>query len=418
MNMQFHILSFEGPDAYARAGGIATRVCGLSQALARQDFATHLWFVGDPALPGHEEQHGVLHHRWCRGLSEHHRAGVYDGEVAKCDDYARSLPPWMFTNVLAPHLRAGGRAVVLAEEWHTAHSVLHLDWLLREHGLRERVVILWNANNTFGFDDVPWSQLVQAAGITTVSRYMRHLMHGRGVTAVVIPNGLGPEAFEDPDPELVRALRTRFSDRVVLTKVARWDPDKAWMSTLDVLQLLRDRGQRPLLVARGGLESYGHQVLRAAAERGFRIAERVAVAPGPTGIVEALGDLSGVDIVNLRTSIDGVLRSALFRASDVVMANSAHEPFGLVGLEAMAAGGLACTGATGEDYAMAGRNAIVLQTGHPGEFVRQFDRVRFHPGTRDAVRAEGFATAKVFDWHAIVERNLLAHIDVSFASIR
>ena len=34
-DLQFHILSFEGPDEYARAGGIASRITGLSEALAR-----------------------------------------------------------------------------------------------------------------------------------------------------------------------------------------------------------------------------------------------------------------------------------------------------------------------------------------------------------------------------------------------
>ena len=54
--MQFHILSFEGPDEYARAGGIASRVTGSLQALADADYETHLWFVGDPAQSGHESQ--------------------------------------------------------------------------------------------------------------------------------------------------------------------------------------------------------------------------------------------------------------------------------------------------------------------------------------------------------------------------
>jgi len=31
---QFHLLSFEGPDLYACAGGLATRVGGLAEALA------------------------------------------------------------------------------------------------------------------------------------------------------------------------------------------------------------------------------------------------------------------------------------------------------------------------------------------------------------------------------------------------
>ncbi|HKE10895.1 MAG TPA: hypothetical protein VKE73_04940, partial [Myxococcota bacterium] len=66
--MQFHVLSFEGPDGYSRAGGIASRIEGLAQGLAGLGFETHLWFVGDPALPGHES-HGTLHlHRWCQWI--------------------------------------------------------------------------------------------------------------------------------------------------------------------------------------------------------------------------------------------------------------------------------------------------------------------------------------------------------------
>jgi hypothetical protein len=41
-------------------------------------------------------------------------------------------------------------------------------------------------------------------------------------------------------------------------------------------------------------------------------------------------------------------------SADAVFANSGHEPFGLVGLETMAAGGVACTGCSGEDYAIPG----------------------------------------------------------------
>ena len=69
---QLHILSFEGPDPYARAGGIASRIGGLAQALAASGFETHLWFVGDPHLPGHES-HGQLQlHRWCQWISLYH----------------------------------------------------------------------------------------------------------------------------------------------------------------------------------------------------------------------------------------------------------------------------------------------------------------------------------------------------------
>ena len=167
MSTQFHLVSFEGPDAYARAGAIATRICGLSEALAELGFETHLWFVGDPDLPGHERR-GQLHlHRWCQWISRYHPRGVYDGQDDKAGDLAGSLPPRML-EVLLPHLQAGGRGVVLAEEWQTVHSVMHLDHLLRQAGLRHRVPILWNANNTFGFDRIDWRALERASTITTV----------------------------------------------------------------------------------------------------------------------------------------------------------------------------------------------------------------------------------------------------------
>jgi arylsulfatase A-like enzyme len=40
--VQFHLLTFEGPDPYAQAGGIASRVTGLAHALAEAGYATHL----------------------------------------------------------------------------------------------------------------------------------------------------------------------------------------------------------------------------------------------------------------------------------------------------------------------------------------------------------------------------------------
>jgi hypothetical protein len=45
----FCLLSFEGPDQYAQAGGLGVRITHLAETLARQGFETHLFFVGDPA---------------------------------------------------------------------------------------------------------------------------------------------------------------------------------------------------------------------------------------------------------------------------------------------------------------------------------------------------------------------------------
>jgi glycosyltransferase involved in cell wall biosynthesis len=407
---QFHLLSFEGPDAYARAGGIATRVTGLARALADRGHETHLWFVGAPDLPGHE-RHGALSlHRWCQWISRGHPNGVYAGEEDKRSDYAASLPPFMMQYKMVPHLLRGGRAVVLAEEWQTVDAVLHLDWLLRRARLRERVSIFWNANNTFGFERIDWARLAAAATIVTVSRYMKHCMRACGVDAVVIPNGLAPESFTEPDPDAVHALRRSVAGRTLIAKVARWDPDKRWLLAVDTVAELKRAGGRPLLVARGGIEAHEFEVLERARAAGLTIAERHAADAGSQGLLRALADTAGADMIVLRSHLDPDARGTLFQAADAVLANSAHEPFGLVGLEAMAVGGLACTGASGEDYAQDGHNALVLQQNDPREFVSLFDRVRRQSGGDRELRRYAALTARQYAWSNVVERSLMPRV--------
>jgi hypothetical protein len=290
--VQFHVLAFEGPDPYAQASGIASRMTGLTQILAATGFETHLWFIGDPDLPGHETRDQLRLHRWCQWLSRAHPEGVYAGEEAKQDDYATSLPPFLLREVLLPHLRQGQRAVILAEEWHTVHAVLHLDWLLRQAGVRHQVTIFWNTNNTFSFHRIDWSRLAQAAVITTVSRYMKHLMQGLGVQALAMPNGLSADAFLSPERQAVAEFRTRLRDRVVITKMARWDPDKRWLLAIDTVSAVQRQGWRPLFIARGGMEAHGAEVIRAAIAKGLRVVERPFPQPGPRGLLRSVGPSS------------------------------------------------------------------------------------------------------------------------------
>jgi glycosyltransferase involved in cell wall biosynthesis len=410
--MQFHILSFEGPDGYARAGGLASRVEGLAQTLAELGHETHLWYVGDPNLPGHE-QHGCLTlHRWCQWVSHYHPAGVYDGEDGKHADYCASLPPFIVDQYIRPYVEAGGHSVVLAEEWHTVDAVLHLDWLLRDAGLRDRANLLWNANNTYGFERIPWDQLARAARITTVSRYMKHKMADLPVDALVIPNGLAPDCFASPERRAVAQMRQRFKGRTVLAKMARFDPDKRWLASIDIVSELKREGRRPLLLARGGSEGHGAEVLRSAHAHGLHVVDRTWSKPGAAGLLEAIADVGDADMVHLHSFVDPDARRVMFRASDVVLANSGHEPFGLVGLEAMAAGGIACTGCSGEDYAVPGQNAIVLETSDPREFVSLYRNLCEQPERAYRMRRAGKQTAQRYSWEQVAEAVLLPRVEI------
>jgi hypothetical protein len=326
--MQFHVLSFEGPDAYSRVGGIATRVEGLTETLAAAGNDTQLWFVGDPDQPGHEFRNSVQLHRWAQWVSRHHPGGVYDGEMGKSAEFARSLPPYLTEEFLMPRVRQGRRAVVLAEEWQTVDAVLHLDYLLRIAGVRDRVSILWNANNTFGFERIPWDRLSAAAVITTVSRYMKHRMKRLGVEALVIPNGLSGDAFEPPDGATLLEFRRRFWGRTLLTKVARWDPDKRWLEVVKIIVEMKKRKWRPLLIARGGTEPYGKQVLLSARAHGLRVIDGRSNGSGLKGMLAATQDVGDADIVNLRSHLDPKSRQTLFNASSVVLANSGSRGHG------------------------------------------------------------------------------------------
>jgi glycosyltransferase involved in cell wall biosynthesis len=426
--LQFHLLSFEGPDPYSLVGGLGTRVLGLSQALAALGHDVHHWFVGAPGLPGCEERRvppiggatdrqpgGVIHlHRWCQWLSAGCPRGVYEGEHAKRDDYARSLPPHLLATIQAHLLRHQGlgQAVVLAEEWQTAPCVQHLHTLLLRAGIRDRVRILWNANDTYGFHEIDWEGLRSAATITTVSQYMKALMSDVAPEAQVISSGLCVEALRPVSPGLVESFAGRCRDRAVLTKIAPWVPTKRWEFAVAFTRACKEHGLRPLLLARGGREPEGDEILRDAAAAGLRVVDR-PLEPGAEGLLDALQALDAVDIINIVTPMDGDSRRLACAGSAAVLANSEHEPFGMVGLETMAAGGVACTGGSGEDYAVPDHNAIVSRSDDPGELIDRLGQLWASPRRDAELRSAGRSTAGRYAWPTVLERELMPHTETS-----
>jgi glycosyltransferase involved in cell wall biosynthesis len=241
-------------------------------------------------------------------------------------------------------------------------------------------------------------------------------MRSLGVDPLVIPNGLDEDAFAIPDRTALVEMYQRFVDRPLLVKMARFDPDKRWTLAIDTLAELKRRGRRPLLLARGGVEAHGVEVLARARQRGLRISERRFTEPGADGLLAALQDTADVDLLMLDSHVDPAARRVLFRSAGAVLANSEHEPFGLVGLEVMAAGGVACTGCSGEDYAVPGQNALVLETNDPQEFVRLFERL--NPDDEHSMRLAGRHTATQYTWDRVIDRALLPRVDSNIRFVR
>ncbi len=205
------ILSFEGPDPYSMVGGLGTRVTEMSLALSEGGINTSLLFIGDPAKEPVERRSPHLQYlRWGQWISAYHPDGVYDGEWEKANDFTSSVPPFVVESIVAPAAERGEAVLVIAEDWQTARAAIALDRRLRESGLRDRVSLLWNANNTYGFYSIDWNALRRAATISTVSRYMRFELERCGVEPLVIPNGI-PERLLDGRVELAdKAGRSGF----------------------------------------------------------------------------------------------------------------------------------------------------------------------------------------------------------------
>lgn len=405
----FAVLCFEGPDRYSLAGGLGSRIAGLTEALAAAGAETHLYFIGDPHAPGIETRvHGRLTlRRWAQWISRYYPHGVYHGENEKLYDFNETVPWDLMENVVRPAAATGRHVFVLAEDWHSAELLCRCSDILHGSGLRHHATMVWNANNPMGFERINWGRLAFVSNLTTVSRYMKHYMWGLGQNPMVIPNGI-PESLCQPmaqdGPARIRAAVRAEPDAPLLVKVARWDPDKRWVMAVHAIAALKGGGVRARLVAKGGIEAHQAEVFDTARHLGLRVADAyVGDQPTVESVAAALGSASDADVVNLRGFLPAEVLQGLYASADLVLANSGMEPFGLVGLEAMAAGALVMTGSTGEDYARPLENAIVLETDDPGEIARYWHQIKGRPDLLSRIRKGARVTAAEYAWPAVIE---------------
>jgi len=200
----------------------------------------------------------------------------------------------------------------------------------------------------------------------------------------------------------------------VFFKMGRWDPAKGWLPAVEAMAALKASGHRVRFLVRGGVEPYGGDVLRVARNMGLTVAE---VNCGSSDIDDQLRVLAGTgdaDVLDIRFFIRPQLARLLYASADCVLANSSHEPFGLVGLEAMAAGGIAYTGSTGEEYARSMENAVVLETFDAAEIASYASYLHARPDRQDRMRQMARITAESFTWENIIENELLPKLEFYF----
>ena len=143
-----------------------------------------------------------------------------------------------------------------------------------------------------------------------------------GVTAGLVSNGVDPRRFRPPRDRAERALARRLAgveDRFAVLTVGGVEPRKGSITLLEGFAKLRETVPDALLVIAGGTTLFDY---RAELERFAERADQLGV----TEHVWRLGALESEEL------------ERLFRAADVFAFPSVKEGFGLVALEAIAAG--------------------------------------------------------------------------------
>jgi glycosyltransferase involved in cell wall biosynthesis len=415
-NTLFVLLCFEGPDIYSTAGGLGTRIAELSEALATQGYTTHLIYIGDSQKPSveHRIEGRLILKRWSQWVSQYYPNGVYDGEEQKLYDYNESVPYHIYSEIVRPAAAEGKMVVIMGEDWHTAEAMMRTSDLLHWFGLRQRTLMLWNLNSLMSLHRIDWGRLNFVTTLCTVSKYMKHKMWNYSVNPLVIPNGIPARYLQPVDQDAVTRLRAvaRQNDprRFFLFKIGRFDPDKRWMMAIEAAARLKESGHPVTLFVRGGIEPHGADVLRHAYHRGLVIRDIEAKRPNLQQCIDLIEQAGPADVYNLRFFLPEEFVRVAYAAADATLANSGHEPFGLVALEVMAAQGIAVTGSTGEDYAISFENAIVTETEDPDEIVGYLLYMQRHPEEQERIRQGGYRTSSQFVWDRVIA-NLVSKLE-------
>jgi len=308
----------------------------------------------------------------------------------------------------------GKTVVIMGEDWQTAEAICRTSDVLHWFGVRQKVLMLWNLNSLMSLYRINWGRLGYVSTICTVSKYMKHRMWSYGVNPLVIPNGIPERHLTPVDESAMKRLReiARRGDphRFFLFKIGRFDPDKRWMMAVEAVAHLKYSGYPVTLFVRGGIEPHGAEVLRHAYNLGLEIRDVVAQRPNLEQCLDVVAKAGQADIYNLRFFLPEEFVRTIYAAADATLANSGHEPFGLVGLEVMAAKGIAITGSTGEDYAVSFENAIVTETDDPDEIVGYLLHLRRHSEEQERIRCAGQRTAEQFLWDQVIE-NLVGKLE-------
>ncbi|MCS7209702.1 MAG: glycosyltransferase family 4 protein [Fimbriimonadales bacterium] len=316
------MLAWEYPPRIV--GGIARHVQELSEALAAQGVEVHVITATHPDAPDEVVENGVYLHRVGVAPSAHgdFLQGVYGMNAAFEARADALLQEWLHGK---PARALREATFIHAHDWLVlpAAKVLKHRYKLplvatihaTEYGRHGGI----HSDLSRAINHLEWELSYEAWRVVVCSEFMRgEVQHALNVPfdkIDVIPNGIRAEKFQFEFPEAARAVfRARFAEpsQPLIFFVGRLVREKGVQVLLQALPMVRaEIPDAKLVIVGGGYRAHLEEFVR------FCHLERA---------VQFTGFIPDADLLRL------------YRVVDVAVYPSLYEPFGIVALEAMAAG--------------------------------------------------------------------------------
>jgi glycogen(starch) synthase len=387
--MRILMLSWEFPPKVV--GGIAPHVHDLSLSLHEQGLEVSVLTMGTAEAEEHENRKGI---------------DVY--RVKPGNPHPPDFVPW----VLQFNLDLVEKVFQLTQEGFEFDLLHAHDWLVAyagktlKHALKKPLVATihateWGRNNGLYNDlqryisDVEWWLAYEAWRVICCSRYMfselQNIFQLPKDKLRIIPNGVYPESFRSV-PEQLASVRDQYAapDEKIVFYVGR---------------LVIEKGLDQLLEA-------APKILAAEEKVKFVIAGKGPYAEHLHTKAKQLGIYHKCYFTGF---IDDFTRNALFRAAQVAAFPSLYEPFGIVALEAMAAGTpvvVTETGGLGE-VVQHGKNGLKALANNPDSLADNIIWMLSNPGHAQAMSNQAYRDVETeYNWKKIAERTLRVYQEV------
>jgi glycosyltransferase-like protein len=280
-------------------------------------------------------------------------------------------------------------------------------------GPRPRTVVVRTVHHVDDFTTPALIECQQRAildpdRVLVVSEHWRERLAAEyGVPATVVRNGVDPDRFGRGHPGEREAFRARAGagpDTFLVLTVGGIEPRKGSVTLLEAMAGLRaasnGAGRRPVLAVVGGHTFFDYRAYR----------------DGALARLPELGLEEGSDVLLLGTVSEADL-GGWYRAADAFAFPSVKEGFGLVVLEALAAGlpVVASDIPVFAEYLEDGRSALLVPPGDAGALAGALGRLAADPDLRRRLAGGGRPLLERFTWEAsaAAHREIYAQAEVS-----